>query len=90
MRCIVAIATCGYGIPGIILGAIARKKAKAWVAEGYPLTGAAKVGSILGLIGLIIGIVMTVLLPIIIIGYGALFYFLSNLEEEAALLLSLL
>ena len=64
---IIAIATCAYGILGIIFGAIGKKKAKAYLAETGSLTGAAKVGSILAKVGLIVGIVMTVVWLIYII-----------------------
>lgn len=52
---------------GIIFGAIAKGKAKAYTAAGYPLTGRAKVGSILGKVGFILGIVLTVILFIYLI-----------------------
>ena len=48
-------------IVGIILGAIGRKKGKAYIAQGGQLTGASKVGYILSLVGLILGIVVTVI-----------------------------
>ena len=48
-------------IVGIILGAIGRKKGKAYIAQGGTLTGASKVGYILSLVGLILGIVVTVI-----------------------------
>lgn len=52
---------------GIIFGAIALSKAKKYAASGYVVTGRAKVGKILGLVGLILGIVMVVILLIVII-----------------------
>lgn len=57
---ILALALCELGIPGIILGAIAKKKAGQFVADNGVLYGKAKVGRILGNFGFIIGIVMTV------------------------------
>ncbi len=47
-------------IVGIILSIIGKKKASEIVAMGYPLTGTAKVGSILCNIGLIVSILTTV------------------------------
>ena len=65
---ILSLALCGFfGIPGIILGAIGRKKGKAFIAQGGVLTGASKVGYILSLVGLILGIVLTVYFVIVII-----------------------
>lgn len=57
---ILALAFSELGIPGIILGAIAKKKAGLFMAENGILYGKAKVGRILGKIGFIVGIVMTV------------------------------
>lgn len=54
-------------IVGIILGAIGRKKGKAYIAQGGTLTGASKVGYILSLVGIILGIIVTVYLVIVII-----------------------
>lgn len=67
---IIALALSECGIFGIIFGAIALSQAKKYAAanDGV-LDGKAKVGRILGLIGLIVGIVMTVIWFI----YGALF-----------------
>lgn len=48
-------------IVGIILAIIGKKKAKEITAMGYPLTGTAKVGSILCNIGLIVSIISTVI-----------------------------
>lgn len=59
-------------IPAIILGAIGRKKGKAFIAAGGELTGAAKTGFILCKVGIILGIIATVFLVIYIIAYGAL------------------
>lgn len=52
---------------GIIFGAIALSKAKQYVASGYVLSGRAKIGKILGTVGLIIAIVLTVILVFVII-----------------------
>ncbi|MBQ9680128.1 MAG: zinc-ribbon domain-containing protein [Ruminococcus sp.] len=52
---------------GIIFGAIALSKAKKYAASGYVLSGRAKTGKILGLVGLIAGIVCTLFWMIIII-----------------------
>ena len=52
---------------GIVFGAIALSKAKAYVNNGYVLTGRAKVGKILGLVGMILGIVLTVILLLVIL-----------------------
>ncbi len=71
---ILAVALAELGIPGIILGAIGRSKGKKFVQAGGTLTGAAKVGYILSLVGLILGIVMTVfwvIYLIVIIAAGA-------------------
>ena len=45
---------------GIIFSAVGRGKAKAYAAQAGQLSGKARVGSILSLVGLILGIVMTV------------------------------
>ena len=45
---------------GIIFGAIAKNKAKAYDAMGYPSNGRRVAGKVLGIIGFISGIVMTV------------------------------
>ena len=71
---ILAVVLAELGIPGIILGAIGRSKGKKFVQAGGTLTGAAKVGYILSLVGLILGIVMTVfwvIYLIVIIAAGA-------------------
>ena len=52
---------------GIIFGAIALSKAKAYGNAGYALTGRAKTGRILGMVGLILGIVLVAILVIVII-----------------------
>lgn len=57
---IIALALCWLGIPGIILGAIAKKKANEFAKDHGMIYGKAKVGRILGNFGFIIGIVMTV------------------------------
>ncbi|MBR6039286.1 MAG: zinc ribbon domain-containing protein [Clostridia bacterium] len=51
---------------GIIFSAIAKKKVKQFLACGGVLSGKAKVGSILATVGLIIGIILTVIFAIII------------------------
>lgn len=56
-------------IPGIILGAIGRKKGNEYLAMGGTLTGAAKVGYILCKAGIIVGIIATVVAVI----YGIIF-----------------
>ena len=48
------------GLLGIIFSIIGKKKAAAYTAAGNPLTGTAKVGSILSKVGLGVGIGMTV------------------------------
>lgn len=66
---ILAIAfACSYYIAfmGIVFGAITSGKVKQYVAM-YPLAGKAKTGSILGKVGLIVGIVLTVVSLITII-----------------------
>lgn len=58
---ILALALAGStGIVGIIFGILTKKKVNEYLAQGGTLTGKAKVGSILGKVGLILGIVMTV------------------------------
>ena len=53
---ILSLVFCELGIVGLILAIIARKKGKAYIAQGGQLTGAAKVGHILALVGLILSI----------------------------------
>lgn len=57
---------------GIIFSAVGRGKANSYLRQTGQLTGKAKVGSILSLVGLILGIVMTVIFIIYLIGIGAL------------------
>ena len=64
---ILALVLAELGIPGIIIGAIGRSKGKKFIQAGGTLTGASKVGYILSLVGLILGIVMTVVWIIIAI-----------------------
>lgn len=52
---------------GIIFGPIAMSKCSAFLAQGGVYAGKAKVGKILGRVGLILGIVMTVLFIVYII-----------------------
>ena len=54
-------------IAGLICAIICAKKVKAYLAAGGQLTGAAKVGKILGTVGLIVSIVMAVVWFIVII-----------------------
>ena len=54
-------------ILAIIFGAIGKKKAKEFVAQGGELVGASKVGFILSKIGFILGIIGTIFLVIYII-----------------------
>lgn len=49
---------------GIVFGAMTKGKVNAYLAQGYALSGKAKVGSILGKVGLIVGIVMTAIFAI--------------------------
>ena len=58
-------------IVGIILGAIGRNKARAYVNAGGELSGKAKVGSILSKLGIIFGIIELVLIVIYVIVFGA-------------------
>ncbi len=51
---------------GIIFSAIAKSKVKQFLGLGGVLSGKAKVGSILATVGLIIGIILTVIFAIII------------------------
>ena len=63
-------------IAGIVLGAIAMSKANRYYAEGGLQSGQVKTGKILGTIGMIGGIVMTVIYLIALIvgiGIGSLF-----------------
>lgn len=68
-------------IPAIILGAIGRKKGKAFVAAGGELTGAAKTGFILCKVGIILGIIATIVMVIYIIAFAALSSTLNNLAN---------
>ena len=68
---ILAIALCEFGIPGIILGSMAKKMAAQFMAEnGGQIYGKAKVGSILGKIGFGLGIGMTIFWGIYILIYA--------------------
>ena len=59
-------------IVGIILGAIGRSKGKKYIQADGTLTGSAKVGYILSLVGLILGIIVTVYIIIMaIVAAGA-------------------
>ena len=58
---ILALALCEAVIPGIIFGILSQKQAKAFTeANGGVLCGKAKVGRILGKVGLILSIVCAV------------------------------
>lgn len=56
-----------FSFLGIIFGAIGKGKVKSYLAAGGTLSGKAKVGSILSTVGLILGIVMTVIAFIVLI-----------------------
>lgn len=64
---ILALVLAEFGIPGLIFGIITKKKVAEYLASGHELTGKAKVGSILGKVGLILGIVLTVFWAIYIL-----------------------
>lgn len=67
-----------FSFLSIIFGAITSKKVKAYVKDGGILSGKAKVGKILGKIGLILGIVITVfvvLYIVLIAGFIGSFYY---------------
>jgi hypothetical protein len=55
------------GILGIIFGAIGRKKGKEFIAQGGELAGSSKVGFILSKVGLILGIIATIVIAIYLI-----------------------
>jgi len=55
-------------IGGLICAIICANKVKAYLAAGGQLTGVAKVGKILGTVGLIISIVMAVVWFVVIVG----------------------
>lgn len=61
---------------GIIFGAIGKKKAKEFMAQGGELTGASKVGFILSKVGFILSIISTIffVLYIILIVAGVMAY----------------
>ncbi|MBO4422703.1 MAG: zinc ribbon domain-containing protein [Clostridia bacterium] len=57
----VTLVSCGsLGLVGMILGIVAMVKAKKFAEAGGVLEGKAKVGKILGIVGLVIGILATV------------------------------
>ena len=64
---ILSLAFFDTGILGIIFGAIARSKAKQYLAANGVLDGKAKTGNILGTIGLVLGIICVVVVVILII-----------------------
>ena len=80
---ILSLVFCSLGIPGIIIGAIGRSKGKKFIQAGGTLTGAAKVGYILSLLGLIFGIVMTVFWAIYVIVIIAGFAMRGSIETYA-------
>ncbi len=59
------------GILGIIFGAIGRKKGKEFIAQGGELAGSSKVGFILSKVGLILGIIATIVIAIYLIVFIA-------------------
>ena len=59
---IIAAALSELGIPGIIIGAIAKKKVANYLAQGGERNGKIKAASICSKIGFIVGIVMTAIL----------------------------
>ena len=69
-------------IVGIILGAIGRKKGKAYIAQGGELTGASKVGFILCKVGIILGIVATIVIIIYAIIAAVTGAALNNLASQ--------
>ncbi len=67
---ILALALSEFGIPGIVLGSMAKKMAAQFMAEnGGQIYGKAKVGSILGKIGFGLGIGMTIFWGVYILIY---------------------
>ena len=58
---------------GIIFSAVAKKKAKAYIARWGTIYGKAKVGNILSTVGIPVGIVFTVLFVIYLIVYVSFF-----------------
>ena len=58
---VLSIVLCELGIPGIVLGALAKRSAAKWLSFGRPLNWKIKVGRILGRFGFILGILATVL-----------------------------
>ena len=58
-------------ILGIIFGAIGRKKGKEFIAQGGELAGSSKVGFILSKVGLILGIIATIVIAIYLIVFIA-------------------
>ena len=63
------------GIGAIVCGIICRKKVRQYTEAGGELTGKAKVGNILGQVGLIVGIVTSVLSLVSVLGYVVLLIF---------------
>ena len=71
---ILAIAFIESGILAIIFGAIARSKSGQYLAAYGMYDGKAKTGRILGTIGLVCGIVSTVIVAIVIVIYAAIIF----------------
>ena len=69
-------------IVGSILGAIGRKKGKAYIAQGGELTGGSKVGFILCKVGIILGIVATIVIIIYAIIAAVTGAALNNLASQ--------
>ena len=73
---IVAAALAELGIPGIILGIIAMNRSNQYVAAGGVACGQSKTGRVLGRVGLIAGIAMSVFWLFYIVFYVALFSYI--------------
>lgn len=67
---ILAAALSEWGVPGIVLGAIGKKKSQVFLEENGSLTGKARAGRILSQIGFIFGIVMTAIWVVFWVVYG--------------------
>lgn len=75
---IIAAALAELGIPGIILGAIAMSNSNRYVAAGGVACGQSKTGRVLGRVGLIAGIAMTVFWIVYVIIYAAMFSYMYS------------
>ncbi len=80
---IVGAALASFGIPGIILCAIAKGKVKAWEEKYGPATGMAKAGKIIAMVGMIVSIVMTVTWALYFIWIIAMFGFMGAASSGA-------